>query len=370
MANPLDAFKGLKPWQQGAVVAGGVAVTGGLYLYERKRKAAGTAAPAAAAATGLSASVTGTVTDPTTGQSYPVDDTDPVSGLTYGTEIQEYGSVAAADEQATTGGAAAQEGLTQSEYNQETGQSSGGAGSSATNAQWVNEVESALSQLGYADTDIQQGLARYFSSSPQGTAADGVNLYQMMDTAIGEFGPPPSGTYALVRGGPPPGPGAGSVTVPDEIGRTDLATAEASIKAAGLVPHAAGDSAAGNKGSVTSQNPKAGSAVSKGSAVTLTYTAGGTPAPKTGGDVTVPNVIGRTDLATAEGMIRHVGLVPKETGGVYGGNKGEVTAQEPAAGTKAAKGSTVTITYAIKKLGARQCQVSSRARRSSRRPSG
>ena len=132
MANPLDAFKGLKGWQKGAVVIGGVAAVGGLVLYERKQKAAA-AAPAAAGAAGASASVAGMVTDPTTGQSYPIDDTDPVSGLTYGTEIQEYGSVAAADEEATAGGgAAAEEGLTQTEYGYETGQSAAQAAGSRT----------------------------------------------------------------------------------------------------------------------------------------------------------------------------------------------------------------------------------------------
>ena len=267
MANPLDAFKGLKPWQQGAVVAGGVAVVGGVVLYERKQKAAAAAAPAAAPADTASASVAGMVTDPTTGQSYPIDDTDPLSGLTYGAEIQEYGSVAAADEQATQeGDAAIQEGLTQAEYDQETGQGPGGGGGTLTNEQWISEVEAALSQLGYANADIQQGIARYFSSSPQGISKDGTNLYQMMDTAIGEFGPPPTGTYALIKGGAGTGPGAGERHVPDEVGRTDLATAEASIRAAGLVPLPAGDSPKGNRGKVTAQDPAAGSSVSKGSA--------------------------------------------------------------------------------------------------------
>ena len=343
MANPLDAFKGLKPWQQGAVAVGGIVVVGGFVLYERKAKAAAaTAAATPAAPAATSASVAGMVTDPSTGQSYPIDDTDPLTGLTYGTEIQEYGSVGAADEQATANGAAAgQEGLNQTQYDEETGQS---AGSTTSNAQWVAEVESALSQLGYSDADIQQGLARYFSSSPQGIAKDGVNLYQMMDTAIGEFGPPPSGTYALIKGGGSPGPGADSVEVPDEVGREDLATAEAGIKAAGLVPRAAGDSAKGNKGKVTAQDPKAGSTVSKGSAVTLTYTvSGSTPPPA--GDFTVPNVVGRKDLRTAEALIKKAGLTPKAAGDSPVGNKGSVTSQDPKAGAKVAKGATVTLTY-------------------------
>jgi PASTA domain len=338
MANPLDAFKGLKGWQKGAVVIGGVAVGGATVLAYRKKKSGTGAAAAVPSAT------SGMVTDPTTGQSYPADSIDPVTDLTYGIELQEYGSIAAADQAVTAqAGAAYSGGATTGgnggdSYDEQAGTGSTGT---ATNAQWVAEVESALSQLGYADTDIQQGLARYFSSSPQGTAADGTNLYQMMDTAIGEFGPPPSGTYALVRGGPPPGPG--SVTVPDVVGRTDLDTAEGLIRAAGLVPLAGGDNATGNRGKVTSQSPAAGSKVTKGSSVTLTYTVGGGAA-----DVTVPDVTGRTDLRTAEGLITKAGLKATASAASVAaskGNKGKVTSQEPAAGTKVAKGATVTLVY-------------------------
>ena len=52
--------------------------------------------------------------------------------------------------------------------------------------------------------------------------------------------------------------GTTAVTVPNEIGRTDLSTAEAAITAAGLDPVAAGASGQGNHGTVTSQSPAAG----------------------------------------------------------------------------------------------------------------
>jgi hypothetical protein len=133
--------------------------------------------------------------------------------------------------------------------------------------------------------------------------------------------------------------GAPTVLVPNEIGRTDLATAEAGIRAAGLVPKAAGASAVGNKGEVTAESPAAGTRVAEGTTVTLTYTL-----PK----VTVPSEIGRTDLATAEAGIRAAGLVPRAVGSSGAGNKGKVTAESPAAGTKVAKGSTVTLTYTVK----------------------
>jgi beta-lactam-binding protein with PASTA domain len=74
--------------------------------------------------------------------------------------------------------------------------------------------------------------------------------------------------------------------------------------------------------------------------VTLTY-----PLPK----VTVPSEIGRADLATAEAGIRAAGLVPRAVGASGAGNKGKVTAESPAAGTKVAEGTTVTLTYTVAK---------------------
>ena len=127
MANPLDAFKGLKPWQQGAVVAGGGAAVVGIVLYEKKSKAkaaaSATATPAAAAAeTSGTASTAGEIEDPTTGQYYPDTDVDPEDGLTYEQEITEYGSVSAAE--TAFGGTqdqAALQGETPQEYVEQTG---------------------------------------------------------------------------------------------------------------------------------------------------------------------------------------------------------------------------------------------------------
>src|SRR3984885_9291614 len=175
MANPLDAFKGLKPWQQVAVIGGGGAAVVGVVIYDRKAKAksaaAATATPAAAAAeTSGTASTAGTIADPTTGQVYPDTSVDPEDGLTYEQEITEYGSVSAAEEQ--YGGVQAQsalQGETPQEYVEQTG---GYAPESnvgtpvATNAQWMSEVESGLSEQGYTASDIGQGVAAYFAGKP------------------------------------------------------------------------------------------------------------------------------------------------------------------------------------------------------------
>ena len=92
---------------------------------------------------------------------------------------------------------------------------------------------------------------------------------------------------------------------------------------------AAGASGVGNLGTVTAESPAAGTRVAAGTTVTLTYTLT---------KVTVPSEIGRTDLATAEAGIRAAGLVPKAVGASGAGNKGKVTAESPAAGTKVNKG--------------------------------
>jgi len=349
MANPLDVFKGLKPWQQGAIVAGGVGVVG-WYVYERRKSAAAAAAAPAAPGAAAAASTAGDmVTDPTTGETYPADSVDPATGLTYGTEIQEYGSVAAADEAGTEAGdAAIEEGLTQSEYDQETGQPyDTPAAPVATNAQWMAEVETGLSSQGYSASDIGQALAAYFASQPLGITSDGTSEYEIINLAVSEYGPPPSGSYPVLSGaGSASLPGTGNVVVPNVVGRIDLNTAEGIITAAGLAAHAAGDNPAGNKGSVTSQDPAAGSTVSKGSSVTLTYTV---PASASGtGNVAVPNVVGRTDLDTAEQIITAAGLKATASAASVAaskGNTGKVTSQNPAAGAQAPKGSTVTLVY-------------------------
>jgi PASTA domain len=361
MANPLAAFQGLKTWQQVAIVAGGGAAVIGIVLYEKKSKASAAAAsadaatpPAAAAAAAAGTATTGTageIEDPTTGQFYPDDSVDPETGMTYQEEITEFGSVSAADQEGLS-----DQGELEDEDPEEFEEQIGDTGTGTTgtpvttNAQWMTEVESGLSEQGYSASDIGQGIAAYFASKPLGTSSDGTSLYTMMNLAVSEYGPPPTGSYALLNGsGSSTLPGTGNVIVPNEVGRTDLDTAESAIRSAGLVPLAAGDSGTGNKGSVTSMSPAAGSSVASGTSVTLTYTVGGSTPTSTAGTVAVPDEIGRTDLDTAKSDLTAAGFKVTTKGSSGTGNKGTVTAQSPSAGTKAAKGSTVTITYTVKK---------------------
>jgi hypothetical protein len=356
MANPLDAFKNLKPWQQGAVIAGGVGVVGVVVWQKEKSKKASNVpvTPPTATQAATSGGTAGEIADPTTGTMYPDTAVDPDTGLTYDQEITEYGSVSAADSASSgVSDQAALQGETPQEYVEQTGGYTGTGtttGSTVTtNAQWMSEVESGLSEQGYTASDIGQALAAYFAGKPLGVSSDGGNLYTIMNLAVSEYGPPPVGSYPLLNGGGSATlPGTGNAVVPNVVGRTDLGTAEGIIKSAGLTARAAGDSPTGNKGSVTAQDPAAGSTVAKGSSVTLTYTVSGGSTPP-GRTVKVPNVVGRTDLGTAEAIIRAAGLEAKATGGSPAGNKGTVTAQNPKAGASVAKGSTVTLTYTVKK---------------------
>jgi hypothetical protein len=356
MDNPLDAFKNLKTWQKGAIVVGGVGVVG-LVVYEKvkTKKAAAVPVTPDTATQAATSGTTGEIEDPTTGTMYPDTSVDPQTGLTYEQEITEYGSVSAADAASSgTVDQAALQGETPQEYVEQTGGYTGTGATTGstvtTNAQWMSEVESGLSEQGYTASDIGQALAAYFAGKPLGVSSDGGNLYTIMNLAVSEYGPPPVGSYPLLNGGGSATlPGTGNAVVPNVIGRTDLGTAEGIVKAAGLTARAAGDSPAGNKGSVTAQDPAAGSTVAKGSSVTLTYTVTGGTTPPAGGHVKVPNVIGRTDLGTAEGIVKAAGLDAKATGSSPVGNKGSVTAQNPKAGASVARGSTVTLTYTVKK---------------------
>jgi hypothetical protein len=181
----------------------------------------------------------------------------------------------------------------------------------------------------YASASYNDGTEVDYTSSN----TTQIELYQSGVEADGVGALGTDGAFTVTYGTP-------TVVVPNVIGRTDLDTAEGVITDAGLVAKAAGDSGVGNKGEVTAESPAAGTSVPAGSTVTLTYT---------DAEVTVPSEIGRTDLSTAEAAIRAAGLVVKAAGDSGVGNKGKVTAESPSAGTKVAKGSTVTLTYTVTK---------------------
>jgi len=274
MANPLDSLKNLKPWQQGAVAVGGIGVVV-LVVWQREKakKTAATVPVTPPTATAAATSDTaGEIEDPTTGTYYPDTSDDPETGLTYQQEITEYGSVSAAD--AAGSGVtdqAALQGEDPTEYEEQIGQTPQATTGSTvtTNAQWMAEVETGLSEQNYTASDIGQALAAYFAGKPLGTSSDGTNLYTIMSLAISEYGPPPVGSYPLLMGGKTPPAAAPKVKIPDVTGM-NVEQATVTLTAAGL--KASGPAGVKDVAHVvTGTSPAEGTSVAPGSTVTLEY---------------------------------------------------------------------------------------------------
>lgn len=131
--------------------------------------------------------------------------------------------------------------------------------------------------------------------------------------------------------------GAGEATVPNVVGLTQE-KASAALKEAGLSMATVQSTPSDvPEGQVTSQAPEAGAKVKSGSQVTLTVSAGiETPA--------VPDVAGKTETAATKTLSKagfNVKVVQAASATVPAG---KVIRQEPTAGVKANKGSTVAIT--------------------------
>lgn len=125
------------------------------------------------------------------------------------------------------------------------------------------------------------------------------------------------------------------ITVPDLSGRT-AGEATAAITALGLVPNASkaySDTVA--EGSVVSQSTGAGTTLHRGDSVSYVVSQG----PEM---VAVPDVVGKSEKDATQ-MLTDAGF-QVSTERILGGYFQTVRASDPAAGTKARKGSTVTIT--------------------------
>jgi beta-lactam-binding protein with PASTA domain/predicted Ser/Thr protein kinase len=129
--------------------------------------------------------------------------------------------------------------------------------------------------------------------------------------------------------------GAPQVHVPGVVGQ-DEDVARGALEDAGLKVSRTLTTSDAPKGQVTAQDPAAGTSVDKGSRVTLTVSKG----PE---KVAVPDVVGQ-DKADARATLRDAGftvaVVERETADQP---EGSVIRQSPPAGTKAVKGSRVTI---------------------------
>ena len=181
--------KKVKPVTAGAIVAGSGAA---IWFAYRQHKSA-----AAAASTSPSS------LDPVTGLPFSQDNqVDPLTGMEYLAEAQEYGSVSAAE--------TAVAGESSLDYSSVYGTGGGGVvGSSggqalvpantvpgttyATNAAWAQAVEAGLAEVGYASTDISAALGRYLANLPE--TADQATI---VEAAIAEFGLPPVGSFQVI----------------------------------------------------------------------------------------------------------------------------------------------------------------------------
>ena len=146
------------------------------------------------------------------------------------------------------------------------------------------------------------------------------------------------GIFALVKGNffGTSKPTVATVALPNVVG-SSLSQAGRSLTSAGLtykVNYKQSSNVPQN--TVMSQTPLAGTAVAKGSSVTLTVSSG--PAP-----VTVPNVVDQT-VGNAESQLVPLGFSVATTYVNSSKPNGTVIKQDPTAGTKAAPGSTVTLT--------------------------
>lgn len=260
-----------------------VAGGAGLAIFLYKRASSGSSAAGASSS----------AIDPVTGLPYSEDSTvDPATGMTYLAEAQQYGSVAAAEAavagQYSATGQAAGAGVTSGFPTIYGGGSQPSGNSYASNAQWSQAVTAGLVNLGYSATDVAAALGLYFQGMPLTSGADGVSYLSIIQAAVAEFGPPPVGTYPIVA---PPTSGGG-------VGGT------------------------GSPGG------------------------GGTPPPPVAaGNIAVPELVGeRANFAI--GRLDSLGLKwVSTTGSRDPKHTYDVASQSPAAGTKVAKGSTVSLGF-------------------------
>ena len=138
------------------------------------------------------------------------------------------------------------------------------------------------------------------------------------------------------------------VRVPDLKNQTPT-SASAALIAAGLRPGVVGYER-GRPGRVTSQAPSAGTLVARGTAVSYMVgrpTGGPKPPART---VTVPNVVGLTQSA-AQVALRRAGLAVGAVTKSVGPKQGRVISQVPVAGSRVARGTSVSLVVAEKKRG-------------------
>lgn len=262
MADIKIAGHSFPKWVVITTALGGTAVIGFVY-WQHKSNSDSSAAAASNSTAGSDA------IDPVTGLPYSQDnDIDPATGLTYLAEAQEYGSVSAAESQASTdgygyGGDDLSDSYGDGYYVGPT-TDTGGSAPYTTNAQWAQAAEAGLSDIGYSETDVSNALGRYLANLTV-TSAQATIIYD----ALAEYGNPPTGSYS-VRISSGTTPTTSKVTVPNVVGQPQEA-AFAILTEAGFKPKGS-PVIKGKTLTVDTQSPAAGTSEAKGSTVTLKST--------------------------------------------------------------------------------------------------
>jgi len=130
--------------------------------------------------------------------------------------------------------------------------------------------------------------------------------------------------------------GPGQVAVPDVVGQSE-ASAEGELAAGGFTVSVSEEDSGGDAGRVLSQSPGAGTEVEKGSAVSIVVSREAPP-------VGVPGVVGEPEAAARAALARAGFDVAVSEAAVQSRDEnGLVQSQDPGAGDRARRGSSVTI---------------------------
>lgn len=240
ITNP---FKGLSKNQR-YVAIGGVTLVAGFLVFEHHKKT-GSWNPWSQGSQANAAS--GGQIDPVTGMAYSQDNvTDPITGLTYLAEAEQYGSVATAE--AAFGGYGGSV-ATGSGYGVQPASGGSVAGTLPTapgsayanNQDWVQAVQAGLTAIGYDENAVNQALQLYLGGQPLTPSQ-----VALVNVALAEFGQPPNGSFQIIHapssgpsttpppgGGTPPPPGGGVDHGPVPPPATKVANYPAGIRVAG-----------------------------------------------------------------------------------------------------------------------------------------
>lgn len=197
-----NPFKDMSKPQIYASIAGATLIGG--YFVVRHHSQTGswnpwssstTSSTSAAASTGA----TSQTIDPATG--LPVSDDnaiDPITGLTYLAEAQQYGSVQAAEADVSQFGQTSVSPDSPAPTGSTTTSTGGtpivGSATYTSNAAWVQAATAGLADIGYSATDVATALGAYITSTPVSAAQA-----KLIQVAIAEFGDPPVGTFQIIQ---------------------------------------------------------------------------------------------------------------------------------------------------------------------------